>query len=576
MESAAALKSGALSAEDLTRACLARIEAREPQVRAFAYLDPEHALAQARAADERLRSGASLGTLHGLPVGVKDIFDTADMPTENGSRAHAGRRPASDSAVVERLRAAGAIVLGKTVTTEFAGFAPGATRNPHDLERTPGGSSSGSAAAVAAGMVPLAIGSQTAGSVIRPGSFCGVIAFKPQFGAISRHGCTLLARALDHVGLYARAVEDIALLASALYGPDPRDPDAGTVEADALTACTFDTEGLTPRLAFAPTAFWERADADTRTAFDTLVGPDRLNLPRLELPTPFAQALDWLNAICQAEMALEFDLLAQEHGDALRPQTLEEIRSHPPGHRIRLPQGSAWSGGAARPARRAASRGRCAGDAGRDRRSAWPRIDRRSGVLLDLDAGRAPRDQRAVAARSQWIAARSAAHRSTRRGRRTTAYCPLAAPGLTRRTPTEDIIMAELAYKSVSELIAGFRAKRFTPLDVLEAVFARIEHLQPTLNAYQLLDASRARRSARASTKRWAKGQPQGLVDGVPGRDQRRDRDQGLADLERIAGDRSERALAGGCHRGGALSRPRRGDRRQDRDPGIRLEGHHR
>ena len=327
VESAAALKSGALSAQDLTRACLARIEAREPQVRAFAYLDPEHALAQARAADERHRSGASLGTLHGLPVGVKDIFDTADMPTENGSRAHAGRRPASDSAVAERLRAAGAIVLGKTVTTEFAGFAPGATRNPHDLSRTPGGSSSGSAAAVSAGMVPLAIGSQTAGSVIRPGSFCGVIAFKPQFGAISRHGCTLLARALDHVGLYARAVEDIALLASALYGPDPRDPDAGTVEAEALTACSLDTEGLTPRLAFAPTAFWDCADADTRTAFDTLVGPDRLNLPRLELPTPFAQSLDWLNAICQAEMALEFDLLAQEHGDALRPQTREEIEA---------------------------------------------------------------------------------------------------------------------------------------------------------------------------------------------------------------------------------------------------------
>ena len=325
VELATALKSGELSAEALTVACLARIEAREPQVRAFAYLDAEQAIAQARAADARRRDGAALGVLHGLPVSLKDIFDTADMPTENGSRAHAGRRPESDSAVAERLRNAGAILLGKTVTTEFAGFAPGDTRNPHDLQRTPGGSSSGSAAAVAAGMVPLAVGSQTAGSVIRPGSFCGVVAFKPQFGAISRHGCTMLSRALDHVGLFARGIEDIALLASALYGLDPRDPDAGTVDATELANVSLGAEGSAPRLAFAATPFWGGADDDTKTAFEALIGPDGLKLPRLELPEPFALALDWLNAICQAEMALEFDALARDHGDTLHPKTVESI-----------------------------------------------------------------------------------------------------------------------------------------------------------------------------------------------------------------------------------------------------------
>src|SRR5918996_2685074 len=162
------LSAGKISALELTEACLARIAQREPEVQAWAFLDPEHARRQARAADDRRKRGRPLGPLHGIPVGVKDIIDTRDMPTENGTVLHAGRRPTRDAAVVERLRAAGAVVLGKTVTTELAVYHPGKTRNPHDPERTPGGSSSGSAAAVAAGMVPLAIGSQTNGSVIPP------------------------------------------------------------------------------------------------------------------------------------------------------------------------------------------------------------------------------------------------------------------------------------------------------------------------------------------------------------------------------------------------------------------------
>ncbi|MBM3384791.1 MAG: amidase, partial [Betaproteobacteria bacterium] len=179
---------GRLSSEELVQDCLARIRDLEPQVQAWTFLDEDHALAQAKAADERRREGLATGPLHGIPVGVKDIIDTGDMPTENGSPLFAGRTPREDAAVVAKLRAAGAVILGKTVTTECAYRHPGKTRNPHNPEHTPGGSSSGSAAAVAAGMVPLALGTQTNGSVIRPAAFCGAYGFKPSHGMIPRTG----------------------------------------------------------------------------------------------------------------------------------------------------------------------------------------------------------------------------------------------------------------------------------------------------------------------------------------------------------------------------------------------------
>src|SRR5262245_25743210 len=211
-EAARLIREGVISSEQLVQACLARIRDVEPDVQAWAFLDPDHALAQARAADELRMSGAPTGALHGVPVGLKDIIDTADMPTENGSVLHAGRTPSRDASVVTMLRGAGAVILGKTVTTEFANRTPGKTRNPHNPAYTPGGSSSGSAAAVAAGMVPLALGSQTTGSTIRPASFCGVYGLKPTHGLIPRHGMFQLSRSLGHVGLFARSAEDIALL----------------------------------------------------------------------------------------------------------------------------------------------------------------------------------------------------------------------------------------------------------------------------------------------------------------------------------------------------------------------------
>src|SRR6266481_9377118 len=224
-QAAAEIARGAISAEDYTRACLERIAALDGEIKAFAHLDRDHALAQARSLDERRANGHSLGLLHGIPVAIKDIIDTADYPTECGSPLAAGRRTRHDATVVAKLRAAGAVIIGKTVTTEFAYFHPGPTRNPHDHARTPGGSSSGSAAAVAAHMVPLALGSQTAGSVIRPGAFCGDYAFKPTHGLIPRTGVLQLSRTLDHIGLFARSIEDLALLGEQLVGYDERDPD---------------------------------------------------------------------------------------------------------------------------------------------------------------------------------------------------------------------------------------------------------------------------------------------------------------------------------------------------------------
>ena len=202
-----------ISCEALARDCLARIQARDGDVQAWHYLDAEAVLAQARALDRELEKGSVRGPLHGIPLGVKDIFDTFDMPTEYGCAIHKGHRPSTDAGTVARARRVGMVIMGKTVTTELATHVPARTRNPHNLAHTPGGSSSGSAAAVADFMTPLAIGTQTVGSTIRPAAFCGVVGYKPSFNLLSRAGCKLEADSLDTVGVFARSVPDVALYA---------------------------------------------------------------------------------------------------------------------------------------------------------------------------------------------------------------------------------------------------------------------------------------------------------------------------------------------------------------------------
>ena len=301
------IRDGALSSEELVSACLERCRALEPRVQAWTHLDEEHALAQAKAADELRRSGRDYGPLCGLPVGIKDVIDTADMPTENGTPLHKGRTPRADAAVVARLRAAGAVIMGKTVTTECAYFHPGKTRNPRNPEHTPGGSSSGSAAAVAASMVPLALGTQTNGSVIRPASFCGVYGYKPTHGLIPRTGVLLLSRTLDHVGVFGRTLEDAALIAEELVGWDDGDPDTRPRARPRLVATAAEEPPIPPVIAFLKTPHWERCDADLKAGFAELCEALGDSVEEIDLLPTAEKAWDWQRTIMDAEMAANFE-----------------------------------------------------------------------------------------------------------------------------------------------------------------------------------------------------------------------------------------------------------------------------
>ncbi|WP_144299568.1 amidase [Elioraea rosea] len=246
-EARAAMAAGRLTPVALMESCLARIAEREPSVRAFAWLDRDHALAQARRADPARPLG-------GLPIGVKDVIETADMPTQNNSAIWAGYRPRGDAACVAWARAAGAVVMGKTVTTEFATRHPGPTRNPANLAHTPGGSSSGSAAAVADGFVPFAFGTQTAGSIIRPAAYCGVVGYKPTYGMISRMGMKIMADSLDTMGCMARSVADVALFAGTLSNRDLGDPDR--------------VPGAAPRIGLCRSPSWKAAAPETQALME--------------------------------------------------------------------------------------------------------------------------------------------------------------------------------------------------------------------------------------------------------------------------------------------------------------------
>ena len=316
-EAAQRIRDGVLTSEELVQECLERIRALEPKVRAWQFLDEEHALAQARAYDERKRSGEPIGPLHGVPVGVKDIIDTADMPTENGTALHEGRTPRDDAAVVRMLRAAGAVILGKTVTTECAYFNPGKTRNPHNPEHTPGGSSSGSAAAVGAGMVPLALGSQTAGSVIRPAAFCGAYGFKPTHGLIPRTGVLALSRTLDHVGLFARSIDDLALLLEQLQGYDERDPDTRPRARIPFRSVAREEPPLEPMFAFVKTPHWERMDSDAKEAYAELREALGKQVEEVQVFVSGSEPWDWHRTIMEAEMAANLEPLWSKGAEKL-------------------------------------------------------------------------------------------------------------------------------------------------------------------------------------------------------------------------------------------------------------------
>jgi Asp-tRNA(Asn)/Glu-tRNA(Gln) amidotransferase A subunit family amidase len=309
-----ALRDGRVTSEQLTRDCIARSARLAPRLKPWAWFDPQRAIAHAQAADHHRLSGQPLGALHGIPVGIKDVIDTAGIPTRMGSPLYADNVPAHSATVVQRLEAAGAFTLGKTVTAELAFLTPGPTVNPWHPAHTPGGSSSGSAAAVAARLVPAALGTQTNGSVIRPAAFCGVVGYKPSFGLLPRTGVLPFSHTLDHVGVFARRVHDAALVATALAGADPLDPDSRS--AQALGAATLGELIRPPRLLAVRSPVWALAGADQQQAFAAAIARMREDgawIEERELPAVFAQAHAAQRTIMAYESARSFADLQARH-----------------------------------------------------------------------------------------------------------------------------------------------------------------------------------------------------------------------------------------------------------------------
>ena len=311
------LAAGELTAEALMRACLDRA-AERADVKAWIWLKPEQALAHGRLADRNGRPGP----LHGLPVGIKDIIDTADMPTGHGSPIYDGNRPFADAACVALLRMAGGAIMGKTVTTEFANRFPGATVNPHNPAHTPGGSSSGSAAAVADFQVPAALGTQTGGSVIRPSAFCGVVGYKPSFNEFTRSGIKLQCHNLDTLGIICREVADLPPLRAALLAAPVRDIDAS---------------GAAPRIGVCRTPAWDKADAATqalieRTASQLAAAGARVN--EVSFAPQFANILDHHRRIFAFEAARNYAYEYEQHHDQVSQVLRDTLLT--PGRRLPL------------------------------------------------------------------------------------------------------------------------------------------------------------------------------------------------------------------------------------------------
>jgi Asp-tRNA(Asn)/Glu-tRNA(Gln) amidotransferase A subunit family amidase len=312
VEAASRIRAGEIGSEELVRACLDAVAAREQEIGAWTYLDPDYALAQAREADEIRRLGRDVGPLHGVPVGIKDIIETEDMPTENGSPIFAGRRTGRDAAVVAQLREAGAVIMGKTVTTEMAVFHPGKTRNPHRPTHTPGGSSSGSAAAVAANMVPLSLGTQTNGSVVRPASFCGVYGLKPTHGLISRRHVLVQSPPLDTIGVFARAIEDLAVAADVLSAYDEADGDMWRRSRGSHRKVAMEEPPVPPVLGFLKGPMWSEAAAVTQEAFGELAEALGSQCEAVELPVAFATVVQMHADIQLADIARHYGPVADQ------------------------------------------------------------------------------------------------------------------------------------------------------------------------------------------------------------------------------------------------------------------------
>jgi len=319
------LKSGDISCVDACKAYIERINKFEKDVKAWSFFDKKLLLEKAKEKDEYRKSGKPVGPLHGLPIGVKDIIGTQDMPTECGTKLRKGMSESSDAEVINLLKVAGAIVMGKTVTTELAYFDPGKTTNPHDKTRTPGGSSSGSAAAVAAHMAPLSIGTQTKGSVIRPASYCGVVGYKPSFGLISRNGILKQSSKLDQVGIFGKNVEDVALLAKSLIKKDLYDKDTVHYSADNMLEECRKKLLFDPKFIFYKTSNWKNIDKDSQKAFEFLIKKLKKNIEVFDEPSYFKDIHKHHQVMHETDMANSFKKYYKNSKNKLGKKLVEAI-----------------------------------------------------------------------------------------------------------------------------------------------------------------------------------------------------------------------------------------------------------
>ena len=307
------IKDAQLSSVDVCKAFIERIEKYEKDIKAWAHFDKKVLLEKAEEADEHRRSGKPLGSLHGVPVAVKDIIGTIDMPTECGTVIRKGKSYSQNAEIIDMLHSAGALVMGKTATSELAFLGPPATTNPHDNSRTPGGSSSGSAAAVASFMAPVSIGSQTGGSIIRPASYCGVVGYKPTYGLISRNGVLRTSYNLDHMGVFGRSVEDVAMLAKVLIKKDKYDPATIHYSADNFVEETKKGPLFEPKFIFYKTEYWKLIDKKSKGVFEYFIKSFPKNIEVFDTPSYFKDIHKYHQIIHETDLANNFSVYYKKY-----------------------------------------------------------------------------------------------------------------------------------------------------------------------------------------------------------------------------------------------------------------------
>ena len=319
------IKNGQLSSVEVCENYIDRIKKFEKDIKAWAHFDKKVLLEKANEADEHRRAGKPTGSLHGVPIAVKDIIGTVDMPTECGTVIRKGKSYSQNAEIIDLLHASGAIVMGKTATSELAYLEPPATTNPHDKNRTPGGSSSGSAASVASFMAPASIGSQTGGSIIRPASYCGVVGYKPSYGLISRNGVLRTSYNLDQIGMFGRRVEDVAMLAKVLIKKDKYDSATIHYSTENIMSETNKGPIFDPKFIFYKTDHWKIIDKKSRESFEYFIKSFKKNIEVFDTPSYFKDIHKYHQIIHETDLANNFSVYYKRYKKKLSKYMLNAI-----------------------------------------------------------------------------------------------------------------------------------------------------------------------------------------------------------------------------------------------------------